>query len=237
MTSLRGSREDSWNASYRNGDNFVFYPHEEVIRFVSRHFRKQIGAEKFLDRAPFSPAPRSLDLGCGIGRHVDYLHDVGFDSHGIDLSKVAVELARERAAANGMAEPSRHILCGSAESLPWRDGFFRCVVSHGVLDSVPFSIAKKIAREIGRVSAADGLVYVDLISSDDHERDPSFTGEEELDREHERGTIQSYFDPAKIQELFDGSGLFVHELTLVRRHEMPDGPTHGRYHVTLERRA
>ncbi len=28
-----------WDKSYQNLDNFVFYPHEEVIRFVSKFIR------------------------------------------------------------------------------------------------------------------------------------------------------------------------------------------------------
>lgn len=38
-----------WNSSYENRDNFVFYPHEEIIRFVSKYIRKRVGLDEFHD--------------------------------------------------------------------------------------------------------------------------------------------------------------------------------------------
>jgi len=37
------NQKKKWEESYLNRDNFVFYPHEEVIRFVSKSIRKRIG--------------------------------------------------------------------------------------------------------------------------------------------------------------------------------------------------
>ena len=30
------NNENDWNNSFKNKDNFLFYPHEEVIRFVNK---------------------------------------------------------------------------------------------------------------------------------------------------------------------------------------------------------
>jgi len=30
-------KKENWNNSYKNKDNFVFYPNEEIIRFISKY--------------------------------------------------------------------------------------------------------------------------------------------------------------------------------------------------------
>ena len=66
------TKRDEWNRSYNNRDNFVFYPHEEVIRFVSKFIRKRIGINEFRDVMLGGWAGHVIDLGCGIGHHVIY---------------------------------------------------------------------------------------------------------------------------------------------------------------------
>ena len=56
------NRQHEWDASYDQKQNYLFYPNEEVIRFVSRFFRQQIGLDSYRDKRPFEPKPRSLDL-------------------------------------------------------------------------------------------------------------------------------------------------------------------------------
>ena len=191
-------QQAEWNEAYDKRQNYLFYPHEEVIRFVSKHFRRRVGRTEYVDLRPFQPAPLSLNLGCGIGRHVIYLGSVGFDSYGIDISSHAVQTARNWAAEEGFAEPGQHILEGSADELPWDDGFFNCVVSHGVLDSMRFEVARHAIAELDRVLEKAGLAYVDLISGDESNHFREYDGEEVLKRDHEMGTVQSYFNAAKI---------------------------------------
>jgi 2-polyprenyl-3-methyl-5-hydroxy-6-metoxy-1,4-benzoquinol methylase len=88
-------KKTEWDKSYENRDNFVFYPHEEVIRFVSKFIRKKVGLAEFRDVASDISKACVLNLGCGIGRHVIYCHDMGLEAYGVDLSDVAVEMARE----------------------------------------------------------------------------------------------------------------------------------------------
>ncbi len=53
--------------------------------------------------APPETAEKVLDLGCGRGRHAIALAKLGYEVHGLDLSDRALEIARERAAAQGLA--------------------------------------------------------------------------------------------------------------------------------------
>ena len=227
-------RRLEWNASYALKQNHLYYPNEEVIRFISRFFRQRIGLHEYRDKRSFGSPVRSLDLGCGIGRHVVYLHEVGFESHGIDLSSEAIQAAQEWGSQVGI--PSDRFVEGNSSILPWSAGHFDCVVSHGVLDSMPFETAKTTMAEIDRVVAADGLVYIDLISGDDDRHESGFAGEEVVEGAHEKGTIQSYFNERKIAELVSGTTLEIKERVRVRRSQLDSGRIDARYHVILGRR-
>lgn len=40
-----------WDEAYERGGNILFYPHEEVIRFVNKYVRKRVGLSEFKDVA------------------------------------------------------------------------------------------------------------------------------------------------------------------------------------------
>jgi 2-polyprenyl-3-methyl-5-hydroxy-6-metoxy-1,4-benzoquinol methylase len=118
------TKQSEWDKSYEKRDNFVFYPHQEVVRFVSKFIRKRIALSEFRDVTPVSAPRRVLDLGCGIGRHVIYCHEMGLDAYGIDLSEEAIRVAREWADQKYLPEFEKKILQGDIRHLPWDDGFF-----------------------------------------------------------------------------------------------------------------
>ena len=223
-----------WDKSYERGDNFVFYPHEEVVRFMSKFIRKRIGLAEFLDIAHDVEEERVLDLGCGIGRHVIYCHDMGLEAYGVDLSDVAVEVAREWGRKNGLPEVGQKIRQGDIRQLPWQDEFFRYAVSHGVLDSMPFEIARAACVELARVMHVGGLFYCDLISGDDSQHSREFSGEEVVKTAHEEGTIQLYFNLAKIQSMIQDVFEII-DCNLVCRENILRGGYTSRYHLVLKR--
>lgn len=214
-----------WEASYGRHENFLFYPHEEVIRFTARHVCRRTGLDRFEWIEPFAEGARWLDLGCGLGRHVVYGRESGCDAHGVDLSETAVTLARQWAVASGMPDAERRIVIGHVGSLPWPDDFFDIIVSHAVLDSMPFAVARQAVREARRVLRPAGLFYCDLIADE-------AADEQIVQTRHEQGTIQSYFNETKIAELvadvFDAVSLVC-----VRRQDISRGATTARYHLVL----
>lgn len=223
-----------WENSYHNRDNFLFHPHEEVIRFVSKYIRKRVGLNQFRDAIPADGPRRLLDLGCGIGRHVMYCHDMGLEAYGVDLSDAAIAAAIDWACTRGSKELAPRLLQSDARCLPWADGFFQYAVSHGVLDSMPLELARAISTDLARVMAPRGLFYCDLISGDDSQHAREFSGEEIVESAHEKGTVQLYFNLAQIKFMFDG--LFdITECNLIRREDVIKGGYTSRYHIVLQK--
>ncbi|MCJ7603680.1 MAG: class I SAM-dependent methyltransferase [Desulfobulbaceae bacterium] len=225
-----------WNESYKRGENFLFYPNEEVIRFTSKNIRKQVGLHETYDVGLFDSTPKMLDLGCGIGRHVMHAFALGIDAYGIDLSDDAIELAIDWAKQCGIQNPEDKIKQGDVTTLPWPDSYFDYVISHGVLDSMPFQTAIKAACEAARVLKCNGLFYCDLVSGDDSNHSREFTGEESVETNHEKGTIQSYFNHSKILKLFVPASFEILECFLIKRHDIIGGGFISRYHLTLKKK-
>jgi SAM-dependent methyltransferase len=228
------NNQTEWNKSYCNRDNFVFFPHEEVIRFVSKFIRKKTGLDEYRDIAPNAGGVKVLDLGCGIGRHVIYCHEMGLDSYGVDLSETAIQVAIDWAVRKGMPDSTLRIRQGDVRHLPWDDGYFDFAVSHGVLDSMPFEIARAACMELARKMTKEGLFYCDLISGDDASHAREYAGEEVVTANHENGTIQSYFNLAKIKKMIEGAFEIV-ECILIRREEVMRGGYASRYHLILKK--
>ncbi|WP_114418143.1 class I SAM-dependent methyltransferase [Marinospirillum perlucidum] len=226
--------KDEWERSYSNADNFVFYPHEEIIRFVSKYIRKRVGLEQFKDAAADAKSARVLDLGCGIGRHVMYCHDMGLDAYGVDLSETAIATFKEWAVMRGIEGIESHVVAGDARDLPWADDYFQFAVSHGVLDSMKFEIARSTTVELARVMAPRGLLYCDLISGDDSQHAREFSGEEIVEGPHETDTVQLYFNWASIRSLFQDLFEIV-ECNLIRREDVIKSGYISRYHLVLRR--
>jgi SAM-dependent methyltransferase len=222
-----------WEDSYRDRANFVFYPHEEVIRFFSKYVRKRTGLDEFQDIGTLS-GKRALDLGCGIGRHVMYCYEMGLEAYGIDLSDSAVDVAIKWAARNEVSNPEKKIIQGDIRKLPWPDNFFDFALSHGVLDSMSFQIASIACVELARAMRVGGLFYCDLISGDDSAHFPEYAGEGVVKTKHEGGTIQSHFNLPKIRSMIDG--LFeIIECFLIRKEEVLRGVHTSRYHLILKK--
>ncbi len=229
------NQKPQWDDSYQKFDNYVFYPHEEVIRFVSKNIRKKVGHAEFKNHLKtMSPLPKILDLGCGIGRHIVYCHEMGLDSFGADLYDVAINYAKNWASKVGILEPDQKIKTSDIRNLPWNDSFFDFAISHGVLDSMHFEIARKAVAELFRVLKTEGLFYCDLVSGDDSHHSREFSGEKTVQDAHEKGTIQSYFNYEKILRLF--AGYFqIQDCQLIRREDVLSGYFTSRYHLTLKK--
>ncbi|WP_432775378.1 class I SAM-dependent methyltransferase [Brevibacillus gelatini] len=223
-----------WNQSYINRDNFVFHPHEEVIRFVSKYITKRIGLNSFTPVHGHSTKPKILDVGCGIGRHIFFCHQMELDAYGIDLSTVAISTAHEWAANLDFPNADQRIIQGDIRALPWDTENFHYAISHGVFDSMHFEIAKTAIAETARVLQKGALFYCDLISGDDSKHSREYASEEIVQTQHEKGTVQSYFNYKKILELI-GDHFEIVEANLIRKENILSGDFFSRYHLVLKK--
>ena len=220
-----------WDNSYRNRDNFVFYPNEEIIRFTAKYIAKRVGLEEIEYR--IDGHQKVLDLGCGIGRHLVFLEKLGVESYGIDLSENAVKEAKKWLQQEGILKSESHIYQGSATELPWKDCYFQYIISHGVLDSMPKETAKQVIKEAHRVVGKDGLFYCDLIGGNT-DNGSDYDDEEIVTTAHENGTIQSYFTISKIREMF-GEYFTIEECKLIKYEDCLRNTYHSRYHIVFKK--
>ena len=223
------TKEKEWDASYERKENFIFYPHEEVIRFISKYFfkRKGIGTnEKIVSSL------KGLDVGCGIGKHVKFLIETGVDAYGVDLSNAAIKIAREWLSDD--LQDAERLKIGSVLDLPFKANYFDLAVSHGVFDSMPFEVARNGVAQVANCLKPGGLFYIDLISGDDSRHYPEYDKEETVLTEHENGTIQSYFNFGKIEKLIENS-FKIEEAYLIRKESVLSQDFESRYHLVLKK--
>lgn len=216
-----------WNTSYGKGDNVLFYPHEEIIRFINRYVRKRYGFDSFKDICPLlsEASCASLDLGCGIGRHIKFLDEFDLNPYGIDLSETAIAMGKEWLTSIGKNDLAEKMIVASVAELPFTDDHFSICVSHGVLDSMPRSIAYEGMCEVRRVLKPGALMYLDLIMDNDHD------GDEIVESGIEEGTTQSYFTIDAIKDLVRGFDIL--DFTIISRSDDEDNMISKRAHLVI----
>ncbi len=97
-----------------------------------------------------------LDIGCGAGYLLTQAEERGLLPYGIDISNVAIELAKKNA-------PNSKASVGNAEELPYPDMFFDYITALGSLEHL-LDIDKGI-RELTRVLKDEGRVCIELPNS------------------------------------------------------------------------
>lgn len=220
-----------WDASYLRNENYVFYPSNEVIRFVSRFIRKRIGLNEFKNIS--SEKNKILDACCGIGRNIKFGSEMGFDMFGFDLSKNAIDFSNKWLVKKLKLVKKKNISVGSIDNLHYDDKFFDHILCDSALDSMPFKTAVDGISELYRVTKPGGLFYSSLISGVDSKFSKSFNDEIIVKDEHENGTVQSYFDKTKIirliEPMFEIISCELHSISI-------NNNISGRWHVIARRR-
>ena len=210
---LKSEGQDLWNEAYTRGGNVSFYPNEEAIRFINKYVRKREGISQFRNIMDLSEEEwknfASLDLGCGMGRHIKFLDEFNLNPYGIDLSDTSISLGKDWFSSIGKSELAERLIVASVTDLPFEDNFFNICISQGVLDSMPREIAVKGIKESHRVLKQNGLMFFSLImNSVGEDRD------EVVDFGYEKGTIQSYFTEESIRE-FVGTGFEIVDFKII----------------------
>jgi len=110
---------------------------------------------------------RGLDVGCGTGRLLAFLHDAwpGMRLSGIDLSAPYLEEARRLIGRTARVK----LIEGAGEVLPFDDTSLDLIVSSFLMHELPKRIRVDVIAEMARVVKPGGLVVlVDSIQKADH---------------------------------------------------------------------
>jgi len=99
-----------WQALHGHSRFRPRYPSEEVVRFLASS-----GYTNILSRG--------LDYGCGAGRHLNVLHEFGYQPYGYDVSQVALDYAAKTC-------PIATLLAGGVHKYQC---YFNVAIAHGSL--------------------------------------------------------------------------------------------------------
>src|SRR5712691_10422623 len=214
MAQPQGEKNKNWDRVYSDKFMTMWYPNEDIIRFCTRLIQRKLTHDRYEVKRKVK---RALDLGCGNGRHALYFAREGIDASGIDASEQAIEWARDWARREELNVDFR---VGDIAHLPYEDGSFDVVVSHGVLDHVMMETARQAAKEVQRILKPSGLFYCDLRSVEDFERGVG----KEVAPNHfivsegfEAGLVQHFFSLDEIRSLFDGLFRIIYSETTEKR--------------------
>lgn len=112
-------------------------------------------------RVPHPNSGRALDLGCGNGKTVSSLIDLGYDVTGLDFSARAVE------ACGSLFGGRARFVKGDVTSLPFDDGSFDYVTAVHVLEHLDDDMLAMCVSEVRRVLRPGGHVFVRSFTPED----------------------------------------------------------------------
>lgn len=227
-------KKKEWEQSYKRGENFIFYPKEEVVKFINRFIKKKVSFDRYIQLLQSDKKLKGLDFGCGIGRSTILLHEFDIDGYGIDISRNAIENAKIFAKSFNFNLDNFFQVYNGNEIL-FDNEYFDFVISDCVLDSMPFELAKKLVKNIENITKK--YFFLSLIST---ESKPLFKlinsdiNEIEVNEEHEKGTIQSFFNKQKIEKLIENTHFKIKWLELHNVYGN-DNCEYGRWYIVLEK--
>ena len=181
---------NEWEKHYHRDRSVLTYPDEQLVRMLKRH----LGSEPSSSVA----TTRAVDLGCGTGRHMQLLRDLGLhDILGIDVSPQA------------LAQCSKHVpgwyLQAGIDHLPLRGQSIHLAIAWGSLHYDHKKATVSMLAEIYRILRPGGQLFGTLRSSrDTHTRRGEHLGNNtwRTSRNDIDGAIISFFDEDELGDLF-----------------------------------
>lgn len=181
-------REISWDTHYQSGTPpwETGQPSQELARVIAEE--------------RIAPC-RVIDLGCGSGINSVWLAQQGFDVTGVDVTPLAIERARERAAEAGVRV--RFVL---DDVLDLRERYepFPFFFDRGCYHSVRDPGVEAFLRTLQRITALGSLGLV--LAGNAREPPPEGQGPPVVSAEEIRAELGSVFDIVRLREFrFDTS--------------------------------
>ena len=148
---------NAWEKEYKN-PKFVTKnegPQADTLRFLK--FLKKEQKYEIEDK-------NILDLGCGTGRNSNYLADLGNNVIGIEISKTALDIARNRAHDNGLSV--NYILGDIGEPYDIKDNSVDIILDVTSSNSLDEKGREVYLKEMNRVLKSDGYIFVRALCKD-----------------------------------------------------------------------
>ena len=129
---------------YAKGNQVNRWPFDKVVSSIMR-------ATATRNRRDVSV----LEIGCGAGNNIWFLAAEGFRAYGLDMSRTAIEHARQRL---DRFDLQAELVVGDIAELPWDDRSFDFVIDRGALTQNSHEDIRKIVEEGRRVLKAMGVM-------------------------------------------------------------------------------
>ncbi|RJR30244.1 class I SAM-dependent methyltransferase [Candidatus Microgenomates bacterium] len=138
----------SWEEYYtdlKKLGRIMLWPDEFVVRFVNNEFKKR-------------KINKVLEIGCGAGRHLSYLHKEGFTVTGTDVAQAAVKLAKKRLSSEKIYKVPVSVADGV--NLPFKDASYDAVLGWRYLHVFDKKRIQNAVDEIYRVLKPKGVALI-----------------------------------------------------------------------------
>lgn len=129
---------ESWNLHYTRPRSVLSYPDENLVRMLKPYLEGRDLKDLI-----------ALDLGCGSGRHLRLLNDMGVVPIGLDNTMNALNICK--------AFPARLIQADNC-NLPFRSGSIDLIITWGSLHYCDKTHSRKQLLEIHRVMKKKGCL-------------------------------------------------------------------------------
>ena len=194
--------------------SIVYLPKPDVIMpdasdlFFEAYHRDDIaygetpapGVQSILEisRATESGTTQALDLGAGAGRDSIALAKAGFSVTSVDLSEMGLERINHRAAAAGVG-PRIMTRAEDVRNFNFEPGKYDAIIATTVLDHIPASDAKIVWQKIVNSLTENGLLAVEVHSSEDPGSDLPPGCHSDAPKSETAGAVVNYFQPNQLQ--------------------------------------
>ena len=221
-----------WDKSYENKDNYLFYPNEEVIRFLNKYIKRRTNLNIKNKNKVF------LDIGCGSGRHLKFIIENGYFCYGVDISSKALSFAKSLLNSNKYTKKNYKLINCSSSQIPIPSETIDYIIAEATLDSMPDIDIKKTITESQRLLKKNGLFYCSLIKLENKKNlGINFknlgNGNYKVNTRHEKNTIQVFFDKKKINKYFFNFN--IKDVFLVKKFNLIDKSYSSRYHLICKK--
>ncbi len=178
------------------------------------HMGGQAATHALLDMCQLDATSQVLDVGCGPGNTACLIAEqYGSRVHGIDISEVMIDKAKERARRQWLMDKVEFRVA-DAFQLPFENDRFDVVIVESVLTPLPGD-KKQALAEMARVVRPGGRIGVNE-STVAPSAPPEFLA---LFAEHP--ATYGYFTPQTLRGLFEESGLQVIHMTETKNVDAP----------------